>query len=518
MIVIGLATLCVGGCVGSRVPSEEGGAAFSREMAEKTIATGFARIGEMALEPIAARRLALEGLKGLSGLDPELAIAAVDGEVTLAVEGYEGLRFPAPADTDAGKWASLVVEVGVAARHRSEEIRAADTERFLETVLDAALAPLDDPYSRYAGAEEAKKNRARRDGFGGLGLLFRILEGEVRVSQIVPHTPAARADIRIGDRLTHVGEVPLRGLDEKTVTDQLHGPVGSRIKLRLLREGEPEPRELSLARAHVVLPTVTAQAHSGIALLAVGGFNQDTAESILRELEALKRLTGGRLRGIILDLRGNPGGLLSEAVAVADLFLAQGEIVSTRGRHRDSHQHYEATEDDRLQGLPLVLLVDGKTASAAEVLAAALQDRGRAVVAGTTTFGKGSVQTVLRLPNDGEITLTWSRLVAPSGYVLHHLGVLPSICLSGSGSDAAAALVRALKSGEIPPTQAAWREVGIGDEARRKGLRHVCAPEERHTLADREVALRLVADRNLYTQALALGDRPVLARGGLSAR
>ena len=188
---------------------------------------------------------------------------------------------------------------------------------------------------------------------------------------------------------------------------------------------------------------------------------------------------GASPKGLVLDLRGNPGGLLKQSIEVADLFLTQGQIVRTHGRHPDSEQRYEAGGEDIAHGLPLVVLVDGKSASAAEIIAAALQDHGRAVVIGTSSFGKGTVQTVIRLPNDGEITLTWSRLVTPSGYVLHGLGVMPDIFTSGAAGN-----VRKEKQG--------------------RDLRAACPAERRRKALEIEVARRLLSDRALYGRALDL--------------
>jgi carboxyl-terminal processing protease len=212
---------------------------------------------------------------------------------------------------------------------------------------------------------------------------------------------------------------------------------------------------------------------------------------------------GEAVTGVVLDLRGNPGGLLKQSITVADLFVTQGDIVNTRGRHPDSHQHYEATGEDIAHGLPIVVLVDGKSASAAEIVAAALQDRRRAVVIGTTSFGKGTVQTVIRLPNDGEVTLTWSRLVAPSGYVLHGLGVFPAICTSGVSEDETGVLARRLEQrGKTVAIMESWRKAGLREADRRRTLRAACPAQRRHETLDIEVARRLLDDPALYLRAL----------------
>ena len=217
---------------------------------------------------------------------------------------------------------------------------------------------------------------------------------------------------------------------------------------------------------------MTDRTEGGVVILKVRSFNQDTARSLGAKLEEHHARLGKGLRGLILDLRGNPGGLLKQSVKVADLFLAQGRIVSTRGRHPNSVQYYDAGGRDLMQGLPIVVLVDGKSASAAEIVAAALQDRGRGVVIGTTSFGKGTVQTVIRLPNDGEITLTWSRIMAPSGYRLHGLGVRPTICTSGADAADPGLIAQAVAAkAKAARTLAAWRTPGLKDEQRRRGLR-----------------------------------------------
>ncbi|MEK9725517.1 MAG: S41 family peptidase, partial [Rhodospirillaceae bacterium] len=226
------------------------------------------------------------------------------------------------------------------------------------------------------------------------------------------------------------------------------------------------------------------------------------ARSVANELKKLKDSQGGRLRGLIVDLRGNPGGLLKQSVKVADLLLTHGHIVSTRGRHPDSLHHYEAGGRDLADGLPTAVLVDGKSASASEI-AAALQDRDRAVLVGTSSYGKGTVQTVIRLPNDGEVTLTWSRLVAPSGYTLHGLGVRPVVCTSGASPTAPDFVRKAVAGGpQARDVFASWRTAGYDDKAGRASLRETCKPERRTGDGEVRVARQLLADQALYAQAL----------------
>ena len=225
---------------------------------------------------------------------------------------------------------------------------------------------------------------------------------------------------------------------------------------------------------------------------------------------------GANLKGVILDLRDNPGGLLDQAVAVSDLFLSSGRIVSTEGRHPRSFQRYEAHGGDKLSGKPLVVMINGRSASSAEIVAAALQDLGRAVVVGTNSYGKGTVQSVFRLPNDGELTLTWSRFHAPSGYTLQDLGVLPNLCTSDA-RQTADAIARNLRDGRLQTakTLEAWRQEAQPNETRRQQLRASC-PQNKDTDTDRvretEVARRVLDDTLLYSQALKLSVPEIATR------
>ena len=265
------------------------------------------------------------------------------------------------------------------------------------------------------------------------------------------------------------------------------------------------PLRIDIERAHIVPTTVYASYRDGLVILRVTGFNKGTASDLAEELRKARVALGASIRGVVLDLRGNPGGLLKQSVKVADLFLSEGQIVSTRGRHPNSLQYFEAGGSDLAQGLPIAVLVDGKSASAAEIVAAALQDQGRAVVIGTSSFGKGTVQTVIRLPNDGEITLTWSRLVTPSGYALHGLGVRPSVCTSGATGDAAAVIAQTLSERvKTAATLDAWRRVETHSMKERAAIRASCPAERRKNKFDLDLASALLVDRAQYARALDL--------------
>ena len=498
--------LALVGCAPARQAAVPVADDISRRAAVQTFTDGYKGVTQKYIDPVRVQDLAVEGLRGLGTIDPVLTVARSGATVVLAAGGREVARFPVPSDGDVGGWAALTADVSAAGRTASAELKGADMEKVYQAVFDRVLSSLD-PFSRYAGAEEAKKNRARREGFGGIGIRFATKDGTVRVVSVMDGTPAAKAGIRANDRITHVDGYPTEGMDNDRVIGVLRGPVKSRVVVTIRRDGVDRPLRFEIERAHVIPNTVIARKEEGILHLRVTNFNQNTARSMAQLLRKRNRRPSEAPRGIILDLRGNPGGLLKQSIRVADLFLSEGEISSTKGRHPDSLHHYEAGGGDLAKGLPVAVLVDGKSASAAEIVAAALQDRGRAVLIGTTSYGKGTVQTVIRLPNDGELTLTWSRFMAPSGYALHGLGVFPSICTSGAKVKAARLIEMALARRLITTdTMAAWRRVDIAEEERRHDLRESCPPQRRLGPTEVEVARRLLTDRTLYAQALDLAS------------
>jgi carboxyl-terminal processing protease len=506
------AVLFIGACAGTGETTKAIDREFSRSRAVEVFAAGFSGVADKYIDTIPVEDLAFDGMRGLGSIDPGLTVKRVDNDVALFASGREAARIPAPAAGDVGGWAKAAVDISVAARDASGDLKAADGEAIYEAVFDGVLSRLD-IFSRYAGAEEARRNRAKRDGFGGIGVRYKFEEGLPVIAEVLADSPAEGAGIQPGDRITRVDGVSIKGMDKRLISEKLRGPIHTLVEVTIERPGVPQPISVSMARGHIFNVTVTETHKDGIIYLRIRSFNQDTSRALATALDNGRAAVGDRLKGLILDLRGNPGGLLKQSVKVADLLLTQGQIVSTRGRHADSIHNYEAGGRDLAGGLPVIVLVDGKSASAAEIVAAALQDRERAVVVGTASFGKGSVQTVIRLPNDGEITLTWSRLYAPSGYMLHGLGVLPAICTSGApatvpekAADGAADLLKRVManraSGE--KTLSAWRVSGAFDDAKRNRLREACPSQRRPDDLEVEVARRLLENKALYVEALGM--------------
>ncbi len=485
-------------------------AALSNPEAEEIFAIGLDSISEKYIDPHPVGELAMDGLRGFKTIDPDLTVSRRDGQVILASADGTIAVYPQPANDNVKGWAALMVKASKAGRLASVEMGKADGENLYQAVFDAILGNLD-KFSRYAGAEAARKNRAKRDGFNGIGIRFRVGDGVVRVTFIMPETPAARAGLKKDDVITAVDGKALKMASADAAGKRLRGPVGSRVVLSVQRKGVAGTLSFSLKRAHIVPPTVTYTFGNGVGTLKITSFNRQTARSMSRMLKKAVKDKGRTLKGIIIDLRDNPGGLLRQSVKVADLFLTHGLIINTRGRNPESVQHYDAGGLDAAEGRPVVILMDGKSASASEIVAAALQDRGRAAIIGTSSFGKGTIQTVIHLPNNGEITLTWSRMVTPSGYVLHGLGVPPTVCTSGLEIEDPKVMNKVLKRRFLSAANLeTWRNSRFGDKTGRRKLRAACPAERRRTTLDAEIAKRLIADKTLYARAINL-TAPVTA-------
>lgn len=478
--------------------------------AERTFDFGYRAILDRTLDSTSAAAIALEGMRGLSNIDPNIALARLDGKLLLNSASNLVAEYPLPGESDVRGWARLTVTVALDARGLSDALRDADPERIYEAVFDATLAHLD-LFSRYSGAREARELRANRNGFGGIGIRFELVDGDIRITEVMADSPAGKAGLLVGDLLTHVDGQPISGLSRDELSRRLRGPVDSRINVGIRRGYKP--MDLALRRDLIVPETVTSAYQDGVAIFRLTGFNKSTADTLRRELLTLRERHGDALAGIILDMRGNPGGFLDQAVDVADLFIGDGAIVATRGRHPLSNQSYDARPGDIGEDLAVVVVMDGKSASAAEIVAAALQDSGHAVVVGTTSYGKGTVQSLIELPNQGELHLTWSRFHTPTGYALHGLGVLPNICTAQTapGHDTAtpATLVHAAATPAGGAAVAAqltqWRASDIDDTRLRTRLRGLCQAEN-HGDGDRDltVARLLLADPVLYGTTLAL--------------
>ena len=314
-------------------------------------------------------------------------------------------------------------------RIRSEYVEEVSSKDLIEAAIDGMLTSLD-PHSSYLSADDAAKMKVQTRGeFGGLGIEVTQQEGFVKVVSPIDGTPADAAGMEAGDFITHVDGQSLLGLTLDEAVGMMRGPVGSEIIITVVREGEDEPFDVSIIRDTIKLTAVRARTEGDTVVLRITTFNDQTYPNLADGLEKQIKEAGGmeNINGIVLDLRNNPGGLLNQAIRVSDAFLEKGEIVSTRGRYSRDSERYNAKAGDLANGKPIVVLINGGSASASEIVAGALQDHRRAIVVGTRSFGKGSVQTVMPLRGEGAMRLTTSRYYTPSGRSIQALGVSPNI-------------------------------------------------------------------------------------------
>lgn len=314
-------------------------------------------------------------------------------------------------------------------RIRSAYVEEVDDAKLIEAAIDGMLRSLD-PHSSYLSPDDAAKMRVSTSGeFGGLGIEVTQEEGWVKVVAPMDGTPADAAGILAGDFITAVDGESVMGLTLDEAVQLMRGPVGAEIIITVVREGEPEPFDVSIIRDTIKLTAVRSRTEGKAVVLRVTTFNEQTFPNLRDGITEQVEAAGGwdNVDGFIVDLRNNPGGLLSQAVYVSDAFLEAGEIVSTRGRIASDGDRFNATPGDLAQGKPIVVLINGGSASASEIVAGALQDHRRAIIVGTNSFGKGSVQTVIPLDDDGAMRLTTARYYTPSGRSIQALGISPDI-------------------------------------------------------------------------------------------
>ena len=334
------------------------------------------------------------------------------------------------SETDQAKtYQQLELFGNIFDRIREKYVEDVDDAKLIEAAINGMLTSLD-PHSSYLSPDDADDMRVQtRGAFGGLGIEVTQEDGFVKVITPIDETPAAEAGVEPGDFITHVDGEGLLGLTLDAAVQLMRGPVGSEIIITIVREDEPEPFDISIIRDTIKLTAVRDRSIGQTIVMRVSTFNEQTypnlRDGIAKQIEA----AGGieNINGFVVDLRNNPGGLLNQAIMVSDAFLEKGEIVSTRGRDPATGDRWNAQSGDLAQGKPIVVLINGGSASASEIVAGALQDHHRAIVVGTKSFGKGSVQTIMPLPGEGAMRLTTARYYTPSGRSIQALGVSPNI-------------------------------------------------------------------------------------------
>ena len=318
-------------------------------------------------------------------------------------------------------------------RIKSSYVEEVDDEKLIRGAIDGMLASLD-PHSAYLDGAGFQRLETMIDGnYSGLGLSVVMEDGAVKVVSPFRGSPAEKAGLKAGDFITHIDGKLVYGGDIDEAVTRMRGPAGSAINLTIFRPGRDEPFDVRVTRGVIELEPVTHELQAGnIGVITVNEFSRDVGSDVYTAWEALRKQASGRMNGLVLDLRSNPGGALEEAVSLSDLFLTKGRIVSQRGRARGENLAYDAEtvfRGDIAEGVPLIVLIDAGTASASEIVAGALQDHRRAVIMGERSFGKGSVQSILPLGNNAALKLTTARYYTPSGHSVQEGGIKPDIAV-----------------------------------------------------------------------------------------
>lgn len=317
-------------------------------------------------------------------------------------------------------------------RVRAQYVDEKTDKELIEFAIGGMLTSLD-PHSSYLNDEGFEDMKVQtRGSFGGLGIEVTMENGLVKVVSPIDDTPAFKAGVKAGDLITHIDGKPVIGLSLNDAVDKMRGKVGTQITITVHRQGASEPLKFTITRDVIRIRSVRSSTYDNIGYVRITTFNAQTEPGLKLALEKIKAEKGKDLLGYVIDLRNNPGGLLDQAIAVADAFLEKGEIVSTRGRNDSDTKRDNATAGDLVDGLPIVVLINGGSASASEIVAGALQDHRRAVLVGTKSFGKGSVQTIISLPNEAAIRLTTARYYTPSGRSIQAKGIEPDIVVPQS--------------------------------------------------------------------------------------
>lgn len=459
-------------------------------------------LADRYIEPLQPGTMSINGLQNLIATDPSFSIDQTETHVALSMGETMIARHPLPENTDVHGWADLTVQLINQARGQSPTL-AQLSEEAIHKLLLSGIIENTDRYSRYLPPNAAGRSRATRDGFGGIGVVLDQVNDRVIIRSVMPNNPAADAGLHANDQITHIDEKSILGLSIGRVAKLLRGEISKPVIIRISRTGLENPLSFKIVRKHVIRQSVFSRHTQNIAILRIKSFNQGTASTLRKAIAKAAGEMGDDLKGIVLDLRNNPGGLLDQAIAVADLFMIKGRIISTKGRHAESNQIFDATPGEVLAGIPMAVLINGRSASAAEIVAAALRDSGRAALIGSTSYGKGTVQTIVRLPNAAEYHLTWARILAPSGQTLDSQGIVPIVCTNLS-RDKLKELKTALEEGggKLTTIQNVFRPQAVLPHYS-KERKFACPPSSVRPVDDLESAKLLLMNNKIYQSTIA---------------
>jgi carboxyl-terminal processing protease len=433
----------------------------------------------------------------------KFVMAALGGTVAgvLATTQIAGPLIAQETEPESSVYEQLDLFGDIFERIRAQYVEEVPTDELVTAAINGMLTSLD-PHSSYLSAKDFDDMQVQTRGeFGGLGIEVTQEEGFIKVISPMDGTPAAKAGILAGDFITHVNGESLQGMMLDDAVEKMRGPIGSEIIITIVREGATEPFDVSIIRDTIKLVAVKGRVVGNTAVLRVTTFNDQTTSGMREELAKAVEELGGmdNLSGVVIDLRNNPGGLLNEAITASDAFLEKGEIVSTRGREAGSGERYNANPGDLINGKPIVVLINGGSASASEIVAGALQDHRRAIVVGTKSFGKGSVQTLIPLRGDGAMRLTTARYYTPSGRSIQALGISPDIVVNqpapkpadAEAEDEPASAVRQRSEADL---RGAINNDSMTDEEKRLYEEELARAEESAKLRDEDYQLAYAVD------------------------
>jgi len=356
-----------------------------------------------------------------------LATLAAVAFLTLAPAAVQAQDNGDGGDQSSDTYKQLQLFGDVFERVRADYVEKVGDQELVEAAIRGMLSSLD-PHSSYLSKKNFQEMQVQTKGeFGGLGIEVTMEKGLVRVVSPIDDTPAARAGIQAGDLIIGLDDEPVMGLTLSEAVEKMRGKVGSDITLTIRRDNKKEPFDVTITRDKITIESVRSKTYGDVGYLRITTFNEQTQPGLEDAVATIKEKLGDELDGFVLDLRNNPGGLLEQAISVSDSFLDKGEIVSTRGRDSEDNKRYNAEDGTLVGETPVVVLINGGSASASEIVAGALQDHDRAVVLGTRSFGKGSVQTIIPLPGHGAMRLTTARYYTPAGRSIQAKGIEPDL-------------------------------------------------------------------------------------------
>lgn len=421
------------------------------------------------------------------------------------------------ADKPSSVYEQLDLFGDIFERIRTDYVEEVDERELVQAAINGMLSSLD-PHSSYLPPEDYDDMRVQTRGtFGGLGIEVTQEEGFVKVVAPMDETPAAAAGIEAGDFITHVDGESVLGLTLDQAVDRMRGPVGSEIIITVVREGTAEPFDVSIIRDTIKLTAVRGRAEGKTVVLRITTFNDQTYDNLKSSLDKAVEEIGGidKVNGFVIDMRNNPGGLLNQAIEVSDAFLDAGEIVSTRGRRPEESERFNATDGDLAQGKPIVVLINNGSASASEIVTGALQDHRRAIVVGTKSFGKGSVQTVMPIRGDGAMRLTTARYYTPSGRSIQALGIAPDIVVEqpprAPESETAEGEENGTTSGRSEADlRGSLENDSLTEDEKRQAEEELARAEEAAKLRVEDYQLAYAIDILKGLSAIAVGTAPTL--------